>query len=144
MLRNSFPPDALLADVIRFVHSESPSLHCILLVQVLLSSITLRDHSPVSLSSFSSPFLLQPFPHREFTEDDSHCSLQSLGLCPSASLVVSKQQQQQSDTTQNIPGTQLKACLHCAMNPDRSGLYLHSHCALIPIDLIRIHLARWI
>ena len=41
--------------------------------------------------SLSLSLSLQPFPHHEFTSEESQMSLHALGLYPSASLVVSKQ-----------------------------------------------------
>lgn len=47
------------------------------------------SHFVVFMTSF------QPFPHHEFTHEEYQCSLSSLNLCPSASLVVAKQPRQE-------------------------------------------------
>ena len=83
-LRQTFPPSATLNDVATFVSTSTPQL--------------------------SSVRLVQPFPHHEFTVDESGQSLLSLGLCPSASLVVSKHSKQEvggasvsMDTCTSVP-----------------------------------------
>ncbi|XP_064401997.1 uncharacterized protein LOC135347837 isoform X2 [Halichondria panicea] len=65
VLRQSFPTSASLSQIVELVME--------------------------SCSDCGSVQLIQPYPHREFTLSEYQCSLQSLNLCPSASLVVAKQ-----------------------------------------------------
>lgn len=65
VLRHSFAPTSTLNEVCQYILSQRPQLTVVQLVQ--------------------------PFPHKEFTPKEHTCTLQDLGLCPSASLVISKQ-----------------------------------------------------
>jgi hypothetical protein len=65
MLRHVFPIESTLNDVCNYIAQCHPRL--------------------------TSVRLVQPFPHKDFTEDEHSQTLQDLGLCPSASLVISKE-----------------------------------------------------
>lgn len=71
---------------------------------------------PITVQCFMSWWCLsclffQPFPHKEFTLEEHAQSLLSLGLCPSASLVVSKKPTEASlnPSSLNTPPPSLNA-----------------------------------
>ena len=69
-----------------------------------MHSLTLCTHLH-SLSLTHTHTHLQPFPHRQFTAEEMTHSLLSLGLCPSASLIVQKQSSSTPTQSTGQPGS---------------------------------------
>lgn len=105
VLRHSLPATALLSEVVQFVMTSEPRLTTVPLVQVHISMQCFGFIASLAFLYFyntslpPSFHLLQPFPHHQFTSEELNLSLLSLGLCPSASLVVPKQTPPSTATT---------------------------------------------